>query len=362
MNRGGIVVEIHGGNIYKLQREGKKDILDYSSNINPLGVPESLKKAVSENFSVLTRYPDINYTELRESIGKYNNIESENIIAGNGATEVLFLYVKALKPKKVLIAAPTFAEYERAVKNAECEIDFFELKEEDNFILNKDKFIQKAKNYNLAVICNPNNPTGKFISKEIIFEINENLKKSGTKLFIDECFIEFISGWKEKTSALFKSENIFILRALTKFFALPGLRLGYGICFDKKIIEKINEIREPWSVNGFADLAGKVILNDIEYIKNTEKWILEERKYFTDSLKEIEENKKIKIYATETNFILIKLLEMTSEEFKSRMEEKNILVRNASNFKFLDNSFIRLAIKDREKNKKVIEAIREVLL
>lgn len=355
-------MEIHGGNIYKLQREGKKDILDYSSNINPLGVPESLKKAVSENFSVLTRYPDINYTELRESIGKYNNIESENIIAGNGATEVLFLYIKALKPKKVLIAAPTFAEYERAVKNAECEIDFFELKEEDNFILNKDEFIQKAKNYNLAVICNPNNPTGKFISKEIIFEINENLKKSGTKLFIDECFIEFISGWKEKTSALFKSENIFILRALTKFFALPGLRLGYGICFDKKIIEKINEIREPWSVNGFADLAGKVILNDIEYIKNTEKWILEERKYFTDSLKEIEENKKIKIYETETNFILIKLLEMTSEEFKSRMEEKNILVRNASNFKFLDNSFIRLAIKDREKNKKVIEAIREVLL
>lgn len=355
-------MEIHGGNIYKLQREGKKDILDYSSNINPLGVPESLKKAVSENFSVLTRYPDINYTELRESIGKYNNIESENIIAGNGATEVLFLYIKALKPKKVLIAAPTFAEYERAVKNAECEIDFFELKEEDNFILNKDEFIQKAKNYNLAVICNPNNPTGKFISKEIIFEINENLKKLGTKLFIDECFIEFILGWKEKTSALFKSENIFILRALTKFFALPGLRLGYGICFDKKIIEKINEIREPWSVNGFADLAGKVILNDIEYIKNTEKWILEERKYFTDSLKEIEENKKIKIYETETNFILIKLLEMTSEEFKSRMEEKNILVRNASNFKFLDNSFIRFAIKDREKNKKVIEAVREVLL
>lgn len=355
-------MEIHGGNIYKLQREGKKDILDYSSNINPLGVPESLKKAVSENFSLLTRYPDINYTELRESIGKYNNISPENIIAGNGATEVLFLYIKALKPKKVLIAAPTFAEYERAVKNAECEIDFFELKEEDNFILNKDKFIQKAVNYNLAVICNPNNPTGKFISKEIIFEINENLKKSGTKLFIDECFIEFISGWEEKTSALFKSENIFILRALTKFFALPGLRLGYGICFDKKITEKINEIREPWSVNGFADLAGKVILNDIEYIKNSEKWILEERKYFTDSLKEIEKSGRIKVYDTETNFILIKLFEMTSEEFKSRMEEKNILVRNCSNFKFLDNSFIRLAIKDREKNQKVIEAVKEVLL
>lgn len=355
-------MEIHGGNIYKLQREGKENILDYSSNINPLGVPESFEKAVTENFSLLTRYPDINYTELRESIGKYNKINPENIIAGNGATEVLFLYTKALKPKKVLIVSPTFAEYERALKNISCKIDFFELKENENFILQKEKFLEKAKGYDIVFICNPNNPTGKFISKEIIFEINSYLETWGTKLFIDECFIEFISEWDKKTTALFKSENIFILRALTKFFALPGLRLGYGICFDKKIIEKIDEIREPWSVNGFADLAGKVILNDTEYIKKTEKWILEEREWFTKSLKEIEKFGKIKIYETETNFILVKLFGMTSENFKRKMIEKNILVRDCSNFKFLDNSFVRLAIKGREKNERVICAVKEVLL
>lgn len=355
-------MEIHGGNIYKLQREGRKDILDYSSNINPLGVPESLKKAVLENFLLLERYPDIDYTELREKIGKYNNIPAENIIVGNGATEVLFLCMKALKPKKVLIAAPTFAEYERALRNINCIIDFFQMREENNFILDKENFMKKAAEYDLAVICNPNNPTGKFVLKENIFEINEYLEKSNTKLFIDECFIEFIKGWEDKTAADFKSENIFILRALTKFFALPGLRLGYGIVFNKKIREEINNIREPWSVNAFADLAGKVILNDEEYIKNTEKWIAEEREWFTKELKKFENNKIIKVYDTETNFILIKLFEMTSEEFKSRMEEKNILVRNASNFKFLDNSFVRLAIKDREKNQKVVEAVKEVLL
>ena len=354
-------MDLHGGNIYRLQREGKEEILEYSSNINPLGVPETLKKAVNENFSALERYPDINYVELRESIGDYNNIDFENIIVGNGATEVLFLFVKALNPKKVLIVSPTFAEYERALKNTGAEIDYFELKEEENFILNKEKFIAEAKKYDLAVICNPNNPTGKFISKEIINEINLELVKSETKLFIDECFIEFISNWKEKSVADFCSENIFILRALTKFFALPGLRLGYGICFDKKITEKINNIREPWSVNGFADLAGKIILKDEDYIAKTEKWIEEEREWFITSLKEIEKEKKIKVYETETNFILIKLNSMTSSIFKEKMTEKNILVRDASNFKFLNNSYIRLAIKDREKNQKVINAVKEVL-
>lgn len=354
-------MDLHGGNIYRLQREGKGEILDYSSNINPLGVPEILKKAINENFLALERYPDINYVELRESIGDYNNIDSENIVVGNGATEVLFLFVKALNPKKVLIVSPTFAEYERALKNTGAEIDYFELKEEENFILNKEKFILKAKKYELVVICNPNNPTGKFISKEIINEINLELIKSETKLFIDECFIEFISNWKEKSAAEFCSENIFILRALTKFFALPGLRLGYGICFDKKIIEKINEMREPWSINGFADLAGKIILKDENYIAKTEKWIEEEREWFTNSLKEIEKEKKIKVYKTETNFILIKLNSMTSQIFKEKMTEKNILVRDASNFKFLNNFYIRLAIKDREKNQKVINAVKEVL-
>lgn len=178
---------------------------------------------------------------------------------------------------------------------------------------------------------------------------------------MDECFIEFIAEWQEKSAAEFCSENIFILRALTKFFALPGLRLGYGICFDKKITEKINEIREPWSINGFADLAGKVILKDKKYISQTEKWIDEERIWFTNSLKEFETEEKLKVYNTETNFILIKLKNIKSEDFKNKMEEKNILVRNASNFKFLNEYYIRLAIKDREKNKKVISAMKEVL-
>lgn len=352
-------MDLHGGNIYSLQRSGKRDILDYSSNINPLGVPESLKKAIQENFSVLEKYPDINYMELREKIGKYNNISKDNVIVGNGATEVLFLYMKVLKPENVLIVAPTFAEYERALKTVESKIDFFELREKDNFVIDISELKEKSKNYDLVVICNPNNPTGKFISLDKIDDLNRYLEKNGTKLFLDESFIEFKKGWDKETALNLKSKNIFILRALTKFFALPGIRLGYGLTYDKNIILKINEIREPWSVNAFADLAGKIILDDSPYIEKTEKWIEEERKFFIDELKKID---RIKVYDTETNFVLIKFKTMTAEIFRNKMIEKNILVRNASNFKFLNEYFVRLAIKDREKNIKVLESIKEVVL
>ena len=355
-------MDLHGGNIYKFQREGKRDILDYSSNINPLGVPESLKEAIKNNFDVLEKYPDINYVELRESIGKYNGVSRENIIVGNGATEVLFLYMKALAPKRALIVSPTFAEYERALKNIDSEIDYFSLDEirEENknyFDLDIERLKKESINFDLVVLCNPNNPTGNFLELEKIKDLNEFLGKNGTKLFIDECFIEFIAKWENKTSKLLRNKNIFILRALTKYFALPGIRLGYGISFDKDLIDKINSIREPWTVNAFADLAGKVILDDKEYMKKTDRWIIEERKNFVEKLKEI---KEVEVFETYSNFILLKLKTLTSEEFVKKMLDRGILVRDAKNFKFLNEKYVRIAIKDVEKNRKFINKIKNL--
>ena len=355
-------MDLHGGNIYKFQREGKRDILDYSSNINPLGVPESLKEAIKNNFDVLEKYPDINYVELRESIGKYNGVSRENIIVGNGATEVLFLYMKALAPKRALIVSPTFAEYERALKNIDSEIDYFSLDEirEENknyFDLDIERLKKESINFDLVVLCNPNNPTGNFLELEKIKDLNEFLKKNGTKLFIDECFIEFIAKWENKTSKLLRNKNIFILRALTKYFALPGIRLGYGISFDEDLIDKINSIREPWTVNAFADLAGKVILDDKEYMKKTDRWIIEERKNFVEKLKEI---KEVEVFETYSNFILLKLKTLTSEEFVKKMLDRGILVRDAKNFKFLNEKYVRIAIKDVEKNRKFINKIKNL--
>ena len=298
--------------------------------------------------------------QLRKKIAEFNSLDLSNIIVGNGATEILFLYLKALKPKKVLILAPCFAEYERALKSASAEINYFELKESDNFYPNIENLKKEIEtnNYDLLLFCNPNNPTGQFIKLQDIKKIIDICENKNTKIFVDEAFIEFIENWQEKTVSLFKNKNIFIMRAFTKFFAIPGLRLGYGIGFDEEILNKMWDEKEPWTVNTFANLAGLVMLDDKEYIEKSEKWILEEKKFM---YKELSEFQYLKAYRTECNFILLKIQNISSTSLRDKMIEKNILIRDASNFKFLDYHFVRLAIKDRESNIKVLEALADIM-
>ena len=354
-------MDFHGGNIYKIFRERKiKNILDYSSNINPFGIPENLKKVILENLETLEKYPDPDYFELRKKIAKKNGVHLENIILGNGATEIIFLITKVLNPKKVLIAAPTFGEYERAVKSLQDDvaIQYFKLEEKENFKFNQKKFeMEMEKNYDLVIICNPNNPTGKFLQRDEMEKILEKCNKKNTKLLVDEAFIEFVENWKEKTIAQTKidKKNLFIIRAFTKFFAIPGLRLGYGIFFDKENIFKVNAKKEPWSVNSLAEIAGTYVVDDLEYIKKTENWIQLEKKYMFEQLSKI---KELEVFETEVNFILAKIKKgMNSKKLQEKMLEHGILIRDASNFIFLNKNFFRLAIKDRRNNDFVLEKL-----
>ena len=382
-------MDFHGGNIYKVFREKNiKEILDYSSNINPYGIPESLKKRITENLEVLERYPDPDYVELRQKLANLNKVNLSDIILGNGATEIIFLFMKVINPKKILIVSPTFGEYERAVKateisgdtvdlscsngdnknieNKKIEIEYFELKESDDFKLNIENLKNELENkYDLLIICNPNNPTGKFLKLAQTEEILKECNKYDTKLFIDEAFIEFLSdGMKESIiNTEENKKNLFVTRAFTKFFAIPGLRLGYGMYFDKELEQKISEKKEPWSVNNIAEMAGLTVLDDTEYIGKTLKWITEEKIYMYEKLNEIS---GIKVYETEVNFITGKIDEKLFSEglnvkvLREKMLEQGILIRDASNFKFLDERFFRLAIKDRASNDRVIEAMKEI--
>ena len=382
-------MDFHGGNIYKIFREKNiKEILDYSSNINPYGIPESLKKRITENLEVLERYPDPDYVELRQKLANLNKVNLSDIILGNGATEIIFLFMKVINPKKILIVSPTFGEYERAVKateisgdtvslsssngdnknieNKKIEIEYFELKESDDFKLNIGNLKNELENkYDLLIICNPNNPTGKFLKLAQTEEILKECNKYDTKLFIDEAFIEFLAdGMKESIiNTEENKKNLFVTRAFTKFFAIPGLRLGYGMYFDKELEKKISEKKEPWSVNNFAEMAGLTVLDDAEYIEKTLKWIAEEKIYMYEKLNKIS---GMKVYETEVNFITGKIDEKLFSEglnvkiLREKMLEQGILIRDASNFKFLDERFFRLAIKDRASNERVIEVMKEI--
>ena len=382
-------MDFHGGNIYKIFREKNiKEILDYSSNINPYGIPESLKKRITENLEILERYPDPDYVELRQKLSNLNKVNLSDIILGNGATEIIFLFMKVINPKKILIVSPTFGEYERAVKateisgdtvslsssngdnknieNKKIEIEYFELKESDDFKLNIGNLKNELENkYDLLIICNPNNPTGKFLKLAQTEEILKECNKYNTKLFIDEAFIEFLEdGMKESIiNTEGNKKNLFVTRAFTKFFAIPGLRLGYGMYFDKELEKKISEKKEPWSVNNFAEMAGLTVLDDAEYIEKTLKWIAEEKIYMYEKLNKIS---GMKVYETEVNFITGKIDEKLFSEgvnvkiLREKMFEQGILIRDASNFKFLDERFFRLAIKDRASNERVIEALKGI--
>lgn len=365
--------DFHGGNIYKIFREKNIDkILDYSSNINPYGVPENLKKEIFEKLFVLERYPDPDYIELREKIAEKNNLNIENIIVGNGATEIIFLFMKILSPKKVLIVSPTFGEYERAIKastlaNDSLEINYFELKEAENFVLNiKNLETELENNYDLLILCNPNNPTGQFLKLKKLEEILKICEQKNTKLFVDEAFVEFVEDWENESIINSKEnkENLFVIRAFTKFFAIPGLRLGYGICFNKNLLKKMLEKKEPWSVNNIADLAGQTVLDDENYIQKTKEWIKDQKKYMYENLNKIE---GLRAYKTEVNFILLKIEDNLLEKgldvknLRKKMLEKGILIRDASNFIYLDKHYFRLAIKDKLNNEKVIETLTSIL-
>ena len=365
--------DFHGGNIYKIFREKNIDkILDYSSNINPYGLPENLKKEIFEKLFVLERYPDPDYIELREKIAEKNNLNIENIIVGNGATEIIFLFMKILSPKKVLIVSPTFGEYERAIKastlaNDSLEINYFELKEAENFVLNiKNLETELENNYDLLILCNPNNPTGQFLKLKKLEEILKICEQKNTKLFVDEAFVEFVEDWENESIINSKEnkENLFVIRAFTKFFAIPGLRLGYGICFNKNLLKKMLEKKEPWSVNNIAELAGKTVLDDENYIQKTKEWIKDQKKYMYENLNKIE---GLRAYKTEVNFILLKIEDNLLEKgldvknLRKKMLEKGILIRDASNFIYLDKRYFRLAIKDKLNNEKVIETLTSIL-
>jgi threonine-phosphate decarboxylase len=357
-------MELHGGNIYKIENQyniKKEDIIDFSSNINPLGISETLKEEIIRNFDILQRYPDPDYCDLTKAIAEYNRTDPENILVGNGATELIFLFARSLKFKTALIVAPTFIEYAMALSRAGTKIDYFKLEEKKGFSLNTEDLKKKLdKKYDLLVLCNPNNPTSGYITPEKTEEMILTAKKSDITVMLDESFIEFVDRnlVVRNTESFSKYNNVFILRSLTKFFAIPGLRLGYALAFNRNMRLQINKNKEPWTVNQIADLAGRVLLRDKNYIENTVRLLNEERKFLCDNISKI---KWLKVYMPYANFLLLEILNnITSSELKTKLLKQRILIRDAANFKFLINKFIRIAVKDRKSNELLLKQLQSV--
>ena len=350
----------HGANVDNMAKKfgkNENDIIDFSSNVNP-HIISDLGKYVLEGLEKSRSYPDINYTNLRNNISDYIKVDSELIIPGNGATEIIYLLMKSIK-RRLAILNPTFSEYGRGAKLNNLEIIDFHLKEENNFSIDLDEIQKNMDKFDSLFICNPNNPNGK------VKDLNELLDlmiENDKLLIVDETFMEFV-GEEEKYSLINKIEqtpNLFILKAVTKFFGMPGLRLGYGVTSNKQIIKNIYEYKEPWTINSFAENLSNYLFKDKEYINGSKDYYINERKFMLEELRKIS---RLKVYDTDTNFVLIKLDDDEANSLKLELFEKyNILIRDASNFIGLDKSYIRVAIKSHNDNKVLIESLRKILV
>lgn len=353
----------HGGNIdriAKLYNLERKQIIDFSCNTNPYGFPKQVKKTLIDHIKDIQHYPDPGYEELKETLAAHNGVDTNNVLVGNGGAEIIHLFIKTINPKKALIIAPTFVEYEKALVYCKTKINYFELHEQDNFVINSTKLKKELKNgYDLLVICNPNNPTGNFISPAIISSIIYEAALSSTKVLIDESFIDFID--QPLTNSIInhldrKQTHVYIVRSMTKFFCIPGLRLGYGISFDTSLLATIEKYRSPWSINTFSCIAGTHLYSNDMFIQKTLKKVHRRKKELYAHVSKI---KTLTIYQSAVNYFLVKLpVGSVSTVVQRKLLDNNILIRDAKNFKFLYDRFIRIAVKKKSENKILVKSLK----
>ncbi len=344
----------HGGDLITYGKYYEGELIDFSSNINPLGVPKGLDEELIKGFNTLVRYPDIKYRHLKVDIAKYLKCSVENVILGNGAVDIINNFI--LMFPRIIVFLPSFSEYEKRALVYDKEV--IKLNYKEDFTLDLDALGKVMMPYDLLIIGNPNNPTGLRIEEDILIKLYEMVKCKHGFLLLDEAFYEFCPEDYDSIQMFEKDnfKNIGIIRAATKFFALPGIRLGY-CCTSEDIRKKHEEVELPWSVNALADIAGRYIFKCKDYIEDSKNYIEEERKYL---LKELSKVESIRAYNTHANYILIKLLKWNEEYIFNFFLKRGLVIRKCSSFNGLDNKYIRVAIKDRKNNIRLVETFKEL--
>ena len=358
----------HGGDIDQIERLygiPKEEIINFSGNVNPLGVPPAVTEAVAESAKHLSRYPDSGYVLLRESIGAYARVSADSVIVGNGATELISLYINTIGAedrKRAVIISPAYSEYKRAADKAGIESLLFRLREEDGFELDECGLMETLdETVGTLIVCNPNNPTGAAITNGTMERILKRCAVLGAGVMADETYAEFTPEGVSSAGFVEKHKNLFVVRGTSKFFAAPGLRLGYGLCGNSGTLAAMNAKKDPWSVSVMAEAAGAVMFSDAEYIARTKRLIVSERERMAAELKTWP---WVKVYDSRANFILVRLQEncgTTSSEIFDKMIQKRLLIRDCRGFSYLDERFIRFCVMKPEENELLLKNLRQIL-
>lgn len=346
---------MHGGNIYEDSIE-----IDFSINVNPQGVSENVKEILIRNMDMIGKYPDIKCSALKESIGRFYDIHRDNIVCGNGASDIIQTICYMLRPKQALITAPSFSGYERALENVGSDISYYELNSKDDFAVDYG-FVEMIYKITpeLVFISNPNNPNGMTIDKEIGEQIVYACQRVGAHIVIDECFVELTDGGEDNSFKylLEDAKGLVILRAFTKSYGMPGIRLGYGLCSDKMLAKWIEGYMSEWNVSGIAQAIGKAAIdadNDL-YFEGTRTIIRAERDFLRRELI----NLGMYVYNSESNFILFYDARVLG--IPELLKKRGILIRDCSDYRNLGSGYYRVCIRMHEDNERLIDAIAEII-
>lgn len=339
----------HGGDVYS-----HKKVIDFSANINYKGMPEGMKKALQQVIEECHHYPDTECTALRQGISEREQIPIEQVICGNGAADLIYTMVLAKKPKKALILAPTFYEYEQALHTVDCHIQKYYLQEINGFHIQRDFLECITPETDMVFVCNPNNPTGILTEQEFLEQVLHRCERCDALLVVDECFNDFLEKPEENSmkNYLPRTEHLFILKAFTKMYAMAGLRLGYGLCNDRALLHNMNRKRQPWSVSIPAQVAGIAAAKDVSFAVESRIEIKTEREYLKQELK----NLGYIVLDSQANYIFFQ----GPRDLYETCLIKGYLIRDCSNYEGLTTGWYRIAVRGREENTKIIEALKGI--
>ena len=355
----------HGSDIEKISACNhikKEAIVNFAGNVNPLGLPASVKEAVATHADLFSSYPDREYLSLRNVLSNYCDVPADYILPGNGSSELIALLIEARAPKHTLILGPTYSEYSRELTFSGSTQDYYHLQETSDFRPDlEDLFHTLSDGYDFLIICNPNNPTSSAIFRDELKELLAFCKRKNIFVMIDETYVEFAPDISAITAVPLTKQfsNLMVLRGVSKFYAAPGMRFGYGITGNSEFLKTMREKQIPWSLNSLGAFAGEMLFQDHDYYQQTRNLILSERQKMYETIKKLP---TFKIYPAYANFLLVKILKdgVTSFDVFERCIQKGLMIRDCSSFQCLEGEYVRFCIQMPEENQRLLDLLQTI--
>ncbi|QEM69169.1 threonine-phosphate decarboxylase [Geobacter sp. FeAm09] len=351
----------HGGTIFATARRmgvPPSALADFSASINPLGPSPLVRSAIDHALDSLIHYPDTGHEELKEALAHYHGLPAAHFVVANGSTELIYQLPAILSGRRALLAVPCFSEYERALERQQWEVHHFPLLPQDGFSLDPARLEAKlAEGYDAFYLCNPGNPSGTLYPPQTIERVRDLCSAAGTFLVLDEAFMDFCEEASAK-HAVVAGGNALILRSMTKFFGIPGLRLGYAMA-NEPLCGRLDALGVPWSVNTLAQAAGRAALRDEEHNRQTLLFIDRERRFLADRLAGLP---RLRVYPARANFLLVEITGgMTARELAQMLLPELVIIRDCASFDGLTPRFFRIAVRTRPENEHLVACLEKIL-